>query len=56
MVWVNGYPLTDWEDTRPEAASVRMGARVGAGTVTLQAHDPTTDLEFKNIRIGSLGR
>ena len=50
-VWVNGYPTTDWTDARPVAQSVRQGAKVEAGTISLQAHDPTTDLLFKNIRL-----
>jgi len=50
-VWVNGYPVTDWEDARPTDMSARKGARVAAGTISLQAHDPTTNLDFKNIRL-----
>lgn len=55
-VWVNGLQVTDWEDTRPENASARKGARLGAGTISLQAHDPTTNLDFRNIRIAALPR
>ena len=44
--------MTDWEDTNPEGKSVRnKEARLGSGTLSLQAHDPTTNLDFKNIRI-----
>ena len=53
-VWVNGYPVTDFEDTRPEASDARKGARAAAGPISLQAHDPTTNLDFKNIRIAGL--
>ena len=53
-VWVNGYPVTDWEDTRPESSNARQGARTASGTISLQAHDPTTNLDFKNIRIAPL--
>jgi hypothetical protein len=53
-VWVNGYPVTDWEDTRPESPNARQGARLAAGPISLQAHDPTTNLDFKHIRIGAL--
>jgi hypothetical protein len=53
-VWVNGYPVTDWEDPRPEGANARQEARLTAGPISLQAHDPTTNLDFKNIRIVSL--
>ncbi len=53
-VWVNGYPVTDWEDARPENSNARQGARLQGGTISLQAHDPTTDLDFKNLRIAEL--
>ena len=46
-VWVNGWPVSDYEDQRPQA-------RVDAGVVSLQAHDPTTNLEFRNIRVADL--
>jgi len=53
-VWLNGYPVTDWDDPRPEGDNARQNARLGAGTISLQAHDPTTNLDFKNVRLGVL--
>jgi hypothetical protein len=50
-VWIDGYLVTDWEDTRPPDASARKGLRTKAGTIALQAHDPTTNLDFRNIRL-----
>lgn len=50
-VWIDGYPVTSWEDTRPPDASARKGLRTAAGTIALQAHDPTTNLDFRNIRL-----
>jgi hypothetical protein len=50
-VWVNGIPVTDFTDTRPEGSNARNEARLTGGTISLQAHDPTTNLEFKNLRI-----
>ncbi|MEO7651849.1 MAG: DUF1080 domain-containing protein [Bryobacteraceae bacterium] len=46
-VWVNGYPVSDHEDERPQAP-------VGAGVMSLQAHDPTTNLDFRNIRLAEM--
>lgn len=54
--WVNGYQVSDWEDPRPAHQNAREGARTEAGTIALQAHDPTTDLKFRNIRLGDTGR
>ncbi len=54
-VWVDGYPVTDWEDTHPEGKSVRAKEAVlTPGVIILQAHDPTTNLDFRNLRVSEL--
>ncbi len=54
-VWIDGYPVTDWEDPHPEGPVVRdKQAKLGEGVVSLQAHDPSTNLDFKNIRAARL--
>ena len=53
-VWVNGYAVTDWTDTRPPHENPRKGLRTEAGHITLQGHDPTTDLSFRNLKIAPL--
>ena len=50
-VWVGGYPVVDWEDTREPDENPRRGLRTSAGYISLQGHDPTTDLSFRNLRI-----
>jgi hypothetical protein len=56
-VWIDGYPVSDWEDPHPEGSVVRnKEARLGAGAISLQAHDPTTNLDFKDIRVARLPR
>jgi len=52
--WVNGYQTADWTDDRPAHENPRNGCRVEPGTIQFQGHDPTTDLDFRNIRIGQL--
>jgi hypothetical protein len=52
--WVNGYPVADWRDARAPHANPRKGLRLEAGTIMLQGHDPTTDLSFRNLRIGEI--
>lgn len=49
--WVNGLQVTDWVDTRDPDPNPRRGQRLEAGTVMLQAHDPSTDVLFKSLRI-----
>jgi hypothetical protein len=55
-VWVNGIQVSDFEDTRPEGKSARNQARLAGGVFSLQAHDPTTNIDFKDIRAGELPR
>ena len=50
-VWVNGYQVTDWSDQRAPDPNPRKGRRLAAGTLILQGHDPTTDIDFRNIRV-----
>jgi hypothetical protein len=50
-VWVNGYRVTDWTDTRAPDENPRKGLRTAPGTIMLQAHDPTTNLSFRRLEI-----
>lgn len=52
--WIDGYPVADYTDGRPEAATARQGLRVRAGVFGIQGHDKTTDLSFRNLRAGEL--
>jgi hypothetical protein len=52
--WVNGIQVVDWTDNRPLKDNARNGCRLEKGNISLQGHDPTTDLNFRNIRIAEL--
>ena len=52
--WVNGYPVSDWTDPREPHENPRSGKRLAAGTITIQGHDPTTDLSFRKLRLGAI--
>ncbi len=52
--WVNGFQTVDWLDDRKDAENGRNGAKTAKGAISIQGHDPTTDLSFRNIRILSL--
>ena len=52
--WVNGVQQVDWTDNRPPHENPRNGCRVEKGAISLQGHDPTTDLLFRNIRLVEL--
>jgi hypothetical protein len=53
-VWVDGYPVSDFTDTRPRGRNARTNQRLEAGPISLQGHDPTTDLSFRNLRLAPL--
>ena len=53
-VWIDGYQVTDWEDTREPNDNPREGKRLEAGHISLQGHDPTTDLSFRKLRAAEL--
>lgn len=55
-VWVDGYQVSDWTDTRPAKESAREGRRDGGGAVAIQGHDATTDFSFRKIRAVELPR
>ncbi len=52
--WVNGDPVTDWTDTRKPSDNPREGLRTKPGRFSLQGHDPTTNLLFRNLRVVEL--
>ena len=51
---MNGYQTVDWTDDRKPDDNPRKGYRAAKGTLSIQGHDPTTDLLFRNIRIAEL--
>ena len=52
--WVNGYRTVDFTDTRKPDENPRRGLRVEAGHLSLQGHDPGTDIEFRNLHLAPL--
>jgi hypothetical protein len=54
--WVNGVQQVDWTDNRPLKDNPRNGCRLEKGPVSLQGHDATTDIDFRNLRLAELPR
>jgi len=52
--WVDGVQVIDWTDERPANENPREGLRLEPGHFSLQAHDPTTNLQFRNLRLADL--
>lgn len=53
-VWVNGFQVSSYSDAREEGTDARKLAVLKAGVISLQAHDPTTNLDFRSLRIAAL--
>jgi hypothetical protein len=53
-VWVNGILVTRWTDDRKPDENPRRGYRAEAGTIMLQAHDPTTNFTLRKIEATEL--
>jgi len=52
--WVNGVQVSDWTDERKPDENPRKGLRTKPGTLSIQGHDPTTDILFKEFEIVEL--
>jgi hypothetical protein len=52
--WVNSYPTVDWTDDRPANTNARSGKKLDAGPISIQGHDPTTDILFRNLKISDM--
>lgn len=52
--WVEGIQVVDWTDTREADSNPRKGLRLEAGTLQLQAHDPTCKVQFETLGIGPI--
>lgn len=49
QVWIDGYPVSDFQDVRAEGT-----ARTNAGTVSLQSPDEKANLDFRGIRLAQM--
>jgi hypothetical protein len=52
-IWVDGYPVNEFDDTRPDAAAVPKGAKTAAGAVGLAAASEAK-VDFGVVRIAAL--
>jgi len=54
QVWVDGVPVSDFQDTRAEGTVPRKDARTNPGTISLQAYDEKSNHDFRSIQVLSL--
>lgn len=53
QIWVNGYPVTEFDDPRVEGASPKKEARSAAGVIALAAPEEGS-IDFRNIQAAAL--
>ncbi|MGF1580494.1 MAG: DUF1080 domain-containing protein [Gemmataceae bacterium] len=49
--WVDGIQVAEFIDHRPLDENPRRGCCLDAGCISIQGHDPTTDLSFRNLYV-----
>jgi hypothetical protein len=54
MTWVNGLAVADFYDSREPNENPRRGLRTEAGPISIQAHDPTTEVVYHELRVTEL--
>lgn len=54
QVWIDGYPVSDFQDTRAEGTSPQKDARTTAGTISLQSADEKSNLDFRRLFVAQL--
>jgi len=50
----HGYQTADYVDEQKDAPTPRKGRFLGKGCISLQGHDPTTNMSFRHIRLAEL--
>lgn len=53
-VWIDGIQVSDFTDSRPAHENARQGYRAQPGVLSIQGHDPTTDLSFRKLRLAEM--
>jgi hypothetical protein len=53
-VWVNGYPVTDVDDKRPESSSASGGPKTSPGPIGLAKLEPDSVLDFTKVSVAAL--
>ena len=53
-IWVNGYPVNEFDDVRPEGTSPKKEARTTPGTIALGAPEGEGTIDYQNIKIAAL--
>ena len=55
-IWVNGFPVTDFTDTRPDGASTVHNAKTSAGAIGLPLHDSNATANYNLVRLSTMAK
>jgi hypothetical protein len=55
-VWVNGYPVCEFTDTRVPGKTASQGAKLDRGPIAIHGDDRNLDVSFRNIKLAELPR
>jgi hypothetical protein len=53
-IWVNGYPVNEFDDIRPEGTAPKREARTAGGAITLGAPEGEGTIDYQNIKLVAL--
>ena len=54
QIWLNGYPATDFVDTRPEGSTAALAAKISAGPVALSTPSSEDVVNYQNLNLASI--
>ncbi|HEV7676385.1 MAG TPA: family 16 glycoside hydrolase [Candidatus Angelobacter sp.] len=55
-VWVNGIPVTEFSDTRPEGSPTEKNAKTGAGIIALPLQSSSATANYSQIKLSLLSK
>lgn len=55
-VWINGFPVTEFSDTRPEGGPADKNAKVAAGVIALPLTSSSSTADFSQIKLALLAK
>src|SRR5438270_1214189 len=55
-VWVNGFPVTEFSDTRPEGSPTEKNAKTGAGVIALPLQSSSATANYSQIKLSLLSK
>ena len=54
QIWTDGYPVTDFIDTRPEGTTIGKAAKIGPGAIALPEFDDSEGVEYLHFQGAAL--